>query len=285
MAKVCCEAVGIRTSLIHGLDLFMSLKAMLSNPVSDAEIIFVPTNIPGETEFHLRIPDFVHKLVQLFGVIHSATISTDVARREERLHAVVSPAEFRWVGGVKKTSVAAIGLSLRRNPTENDPVLIVVVCLDIRPPVSAPECSNQLILQFQGRNGWMGGPPDSGPEHYYHFARPEYSRFSENPHAGFDMEALESKESDIPKFDRFLAQWKVRPGKGDFWEAYKAHCSHDDSDLVQLPVDKSVFQVSEASAQPTPSLTKGSEMPGNMAFFVQSLGEIQPYSFQQHWCL
>jgi hypothetical protein len=287
MAKLSCEAVGIDRSLVHGLEMFKSLEAMFNNPISEPEVIFLPTNIPDEAEFQLRISDFMYKLVQLLGVIHSATISKDVFRREERLHAVVSPAEFRWVGGVKKTSVAASALSLRRNPTEEDPVLIVVVCLDINPPVSAP-CSNQLILQFLGRNGWMGGRHDPGPEHFFHFARPEYNRFSENPQPAFDMkkmEALESMDSDLPKFERFLAEWKVRPGKGDFWEAYKAHCSHDDSDLVQLPVDKSQFQVSEESAKPTPGFTRGSEMPGNMAFFVQSLGEIQSYSFQQHWCL
>jgi hypothetical protein len=94
MAKVCCEAMGIKLTLLQSLDLVKALDDMLNKDMSEAEILFVPTNISSEAEFHSRVPDLLNKLADLFGLIHSAILSENRTRGEERLHAVVSPAEF-----------------------------------------------------------------------------------------------------------------------------------------------------------------------------------------------
>ena len=204
MAKVCCEAMGIKLTLLQGLGLVKNLDDMLRKDMSEAEILVLPTNISSVAEFNSTVPDLLMKLADLFGLIHSAIVSEDRTRGEERLHAVVSPTEFRWVGGYKKTSVGAISLSLLSSPSEMDPVLIGIVCLDERPPVPAPGCSNRLLFQFKGRNGWMGGLGDPTPEPFYHVGRPEYNRFSKKPQPAFDKKKLRG-EVDMLEFDRFLA--------------------------------------------------------------------------------
>ena len=203
MAKVCCEAMGIKLSLLQGLDLVKTLDDMLNKDMCDAEMLVVPTNISSEAEFHSSVPELLNKLADLFGLIHSAILSQNRARGEERLHAVVSPAEFRWACGDKKISVGAISLSLKPNPSETDPVLIGIVSLDERPPIPAPGCSNKLLFQFKGRNGWMGGPADPVQEHFYHVGRPQYNRFSKNQQPAIDMKKMKG-QVDMPDFDRFL---------------------------------------------------------------------------------
>ena len=204
MAKVCCEAIGIKLSSLQALGLVKVLGDYLTKNMSDAEIFAMPTNISSVAEFNSTVPDLLMKLADLFGLIHSAIVSQNRTRGEERLHAVVSPREFRWVGGVTKTSVGAISLSLLSSPSEMDPVLIGIVCLDERPPVPAPGCSNRLLFQFKGRNGWIGGPPgDPTPEPFYHVGRPENNRFSKNQQPAYDMKTL-TGEVDLLEFDRFL---------------------------------------------------------------------------------
>ena len=195
--------MGIKLRLLQGLHLFQTLDDMLKKDMSEAEILFVQTNISSEAEFHSRVPDLLNKLADLFGLIHSAILSQNRARGEERLHAVVSPAEFRWACGDKKISVGAISLSLKPNPSETDPVLIGIVSLDERPPIPAPGCSNKLLFQFKGRNGWMGGPADPVQEHFYHVGRPQYNRFSKNQQPAIDMKKMKG-QVDMPDFDRFL---------------------------------------------------------------------------------
>ena len=204
MVKVCCQAMGIKLSFLKGLGLINDLDDMLRKDMSEAEMLVMPTNISSEDEFHSRVPDLLMKLADLFGLIHSAIVSEDRTRGEERLHAVVSPTEFRWAGGDKKISVGAISLSLLSSPSEMDPVLIGIVCLDERPPVPAPGCSNRLLFQFKGRNGWIGGRPgDPTPEPFFHVGRPENNRFSKNQQPAYDMKTL-TGEVDLPEFDRFL---------------------------------------------------------------------------------
>ena len=110
MAKVCCEAMGIKLSLLQGLDLVKTLDDMLNKDMCDAEMLVVPTNISSEAEFHSSVPELLNKLADLFGLIHSAILSQNRTRGGETLHAVVSPAEFRWAGGRDKISVGAISL-------------------------------------------------------------------------------------------------------------------------------------------------------------------------------
>jgi hypothetical protein len=208
---ICCEEMGIELSLLRGLELFQILDDKLKADVSDAEILCMPTNISSEAEFHSRVGDLLNKLVNLFGL----TFSLNRTRGGERLHAVVSPAEFRWVGGVEKMSVGAMSLSLQPNPSEMDAVLIVIVSLEERPSVEAcPGCSNKLLYQFKGRNGWMGGPVDPVPEHFFHAGRPQYNRFSKNPQPAFDMKRM--VESEIPDFERFL-EGNTFPSSGGFY--------------------------------------------------------------------
>ena len=204
MAKACCEAIGIKLSSLQALGLVKVLGDYLTKNMSDAEIFAMPTNISSVAEFNSTVPDLLMKLADLFGLIHSAIVSQNRTRGEERLHEVVSTREFRWVGGVTKTSVGAISLSLLSSPSEMDPVLIGIVCLDERPPVPAPGCSNSLLFQFKGRNGWIGGPPgDPTPEPFYHVGRPENNRFSKNRQPAYDMKTL-TGEVDLLEFDRFL---------------------------------------------------------------------------------
>jgi len=206
MAKVCCEAMGIKLSLLQGLDLVKTLDDMLNKDMCDAEMLVVPTNISSEAEFHSSVPELLNKLADLFGLIHSAILSQNRTRGGETLHAVVSPAEFRWAGGRDKISVGAISLSLQDNPSETDPVLIGIVCLEERPPVPALGSSNQLLFQFKGLNGWMGGldHSDPGPEHFFHVGRPQYNRFSREQQPAFDMKKMKG-QVDRPEFDKFHA--------------------------------------------------------------------------------
>ena len=204
MAKVCCEAMGIKLTLLQGLGLVKNLDDMLRKDMSEAEILVLPTNISSDAEFHSRVPNLLMKLAGAFGLVHSAIVSQNRTRGEERLHAVVSPNEFRWAGGDKKIFVGAMSLSLHCSPSETDPVLVGIVCIDERPPAPAPGCSNKLLFQFKGRNGWMGGLGDPTPEPFYHVGRPEYNRFSKKPQPAFDKKKLRG-EVDMLEFDRFLA--------------------------------------------------------------------------------
>ena len=204
MAKVCCEAMGIKLPLLQALGLVKVLDDLLTKNMSDAEIFAVPTNISSVAEFNSTVPNLLMKLADLFGLIHPEIVSENRTRGEERLHAVVSPREFRWVGGDTKTSVGAISLSLLSSPSEMDPVLIGIVCLDERPPVPAPGCSNRVLFQFKGRNGWIGGRPgDPTPEPFFHVGRPENNRFSKNQQPASDIKKL-TGEVDMLEFDRFL---------------------------------------------------------------------------------
>jgi hypothetical protein len=109
MAKVCCEAMGIKLTLLQGLGLVKSLDDMLRKDMSEAEILVLPTNISSEAEFHSRLPNLLMKLAGAFGLVHSAIVSQNRTRGEERLHAVVSPNEFRTFDGraVIKRSLSA----------------------------------------------------------------------------------------------------------------------------------------------------------------------------------
>ena len=62
MAKVCCEAMGIKLTLLQGLGLVKNLDDMLRKDMSEAEILVLPTNISSEAEFHSRLPNLLMKL-------------------------------------------------------------------------------------------------------------------------------------------------------------------------------------------------------------------------------
>jgi len=160
------------------------------------ELLSLQTAIATESEFEKRVPHFLENLWVLLGLLHS----TSATRSSRPIFTLISPSEFRWVGGEKKESVGAMSLSLGPNPSDSDSALYAIMSLD-KQEVSP----NNLLIQFQGRNGWPEeGEADPGTEHFFHAGRPQYSRYSKDPQPPFDMKKMMGQTVDMPEFEKLL---------------------------------------------------------------------------------
>jgi hypothetical protein len=182
---------------MDGVRLCLTVDKMLNFGIHDGpQLLSMPTAIATESEFEERVPRLLEKLWLLLGLVHS----TSATPSSRPIFTLISPGEFRWVGGEKKESVGAMSLSLGPNPSEFDSALYAIISLDKR-EVSP----NNLLIQFQGRNGWPEeGEADRGTEHYFHAGRPQYSRYSKDPQPPFDMKKMMGQTVDMPEFEKLL---------------------------------------------------------------------------------